>query len=160
MRINIEDLEALKELSDELEENHTETEKHLHQEIGSSWLNSTRLHIFIAYIETKETMIRENLRKIGSLEENCLDYENTIQQFRELVMQLQTYVLSSMFVRSELTLDSRSATSINCACKPRLLRQNLLRLHLRLRTSCPSTLNYNRRRRRIKHARLIWKWKA
>lgn len=35
MRITVEDLEALKELSDELEENHTETEKHLHEEIGS-----------------------------------------------------------------------------------------------------------------------------
>ena len=35
MRITIEDLEALKELSDELEENHIETEKHLHEEIGT-----------------------------------------------------------------------------------------------------------------------------
>jgi dynactin 1 len=34
MRITIEDLEALKELSDELEENHTETETQLHEDIG------------------------------------------------------------------------------------------------------------------------------
>ena len=34
MRITIEDLEALKELSDELEENHTETEKQLHEDLG------------------------------------------------------------------------------------------------------------------------------
>lgn len=34
MRITIEDLEALKELNDELEENHVETEKHLNGEIG------------------------------------------------------------------------------------------------------------------------------
>ena len=33
MRITIEDLEALKELSDELEENHVETEKNLHEDI-------------------------------------------------------------------------------------------------------------------------------
>lgn len=35
MRITIEDLEALKELSDELEENHTETEKQLHEDLGA-----------------------------------------------------------------------------------------------------------------------------
>ena len=38
MRITIEDLEALKELNDELEENHVETEKALQEEIG--WLTS------------------------------------------------------------------------------------------------------------------------
>lgn len=36
MRITIEDLEALKELSDELEENHVETEKALHEDLGQS----------------------------------------------------------------------------------------------------------------------------
>lgn len=35
MRITIEDLEALKELSDELEENHVETEKQFHEDLGS-----------------------------------------------------------------------------------------------------------------------------
>lgn len=35
MRITIEDLEALKELSDELEENHIETEKQLYEDIGT-----------------------------------------------------------------------------------------------------------------------------
>ena len=34
MRITIEDLEALKELSDEMEENHLETEKALQEDIG------------------------------------------------------------------------------------------------------------------------------
>ena len=34
MRITIEDLEALKELNDELEENHVETEKALQEDIG------------------------------------------------------------------------------------------------------------------------------
>jgi dynactin 1 len=36
MRITIEDLEALKELSDELEENHMETEKQLNEDLGAS----------------------------------------------------------------------------------------------------------------------------
>ena len=35
MRVTIEDLEALKELNDELEENHVETERSLHEEIGT-----------------------------------------------------------------------------------------------------------------------------
>jgi hypothetical protein len=36
MRVTIEDLEALKELNDELEENHLETEKAMQEEIGIS----------------------------------------------------------------------------------------------------------------------------
>ncbi len=42
MRIAIEDLEALKELNDELEENHVETEKSLQEEISrstTSWMS-------------------------------------------------------------------------------------------------------------------------
>lgn len=34
MRITIEDLEALKEMNDELEEGHVETEKEMQEEIG------------------------------------------------------------------------------------------------------------------------------
>jgi hypothetical protein len=36
MRITIEDLEALKELNDEIEEDHVETEKSLQKELGQS----------------------------------------------------------------------------------------------------------------------------
>ena len=35
MRITIEDLEALKELNDELEENHIETEKQLNEDLST-----------------------------------------------------------------------------------------------------------------------------
>lgn len=38
MRITIEDLEALKELNDELEENHMETEKAMQEDIGKEFL--------------------------------------------------------------------------------------------------------------------------
>ena len=38
MRITIEDLEALKELNDELEENHIETEKTLQEDISALML--------------------------------------------------------------------------------------------------------------------------
>ncbi|KAH9854440.1 dynactin [Lenzites betulinus] len=73
MRITIEDLEALKELNDELEENHVETEKSMQEEI-----------------DAKDAQIREQARKIEALEEACQDLEGTIVQFRELVLQLQT----------------------------------------------------------------------
>ncbi|KAL4067219.1 dynein associated protein-domain-containing protein [Scleroderma yunnanense] len=73
MRITIEDLEALKELNDELEENHIETEKALQEEINA-----------------KETQIREHVQKISTLEDACQDLDNTIGQFRELVLQLQS----------------------------------------------------------------------
>ncbi|KAI0652665.1 dynactin [Trametes meyenii] len=73
MRITIEDLEALKELNDELEENHVETEKAMQEEIDS-----------------KDAQSHEQARKIEVLEETCQDLEGTIVQFRELVLQLQT----------------------------------------------------------------------
>ncbi|TBU58180.1 dynactin [Dichomitus squalens] len=73
MRITIEDLEALKELNDELEENHMETEKALQEEI-----------------DAKDVQIHEQSRKIQGLEEACQDLEGTIVQFRELVLSLQT----------------------------------------------------------------------
>lgn len=41
MRIAVEDLEALKELNDELEENHIETEKQLQEEIGQYLLQES-----------------------------------------------------------------------------------------------------------------------
>ncbi|KAH8119806.1 dynactin [Phellopilus nigrolimitatus] len=72
MTITIEDLEALKELNDELEENHVETEKQLQEEI-----------------EQKDSQSREQAHKISDLEDACQDFEGTINQFRELVLQLQ-----------------------------------------------------------------------
>ena len=49
--------------------------------------------MLISFAEQKETQIREQTRKIADLEDTCQDYEGTISQFRELVMQLQLYVL-------------------------------------------------------------------
>ncbi|KAG8838361.1 hypothetical protein FRC18_004966 [Serendipita sp. 400] len=71
MRVVIEDLEALKELNDELEENHIETEKALQEDI-----------------EAKEAQLRESTRKTADLEEAILDYDQTVGQFRELVSQM------------------------------------------------------------------------
>ncbi|KAF9969019.1 hypothetical protein BGZ65_012363, partial [Modicella reniformis] len=60
------------ELNDELEENHSETEKQLQADINA-----------------KDNRIRGHQKKIDTLEENLADYENTILQFRELVTHLQ-----------------------------------------------------------------------
>jgi len=72
MAAELEDLEALKELNDELEESHVETEKQLQDEL-----------------DYKDLVAREQVAIIERLEENVADYENTIGQFRELVLSLQ-----------------------------------------------------------------------
>ncbi|ODO01512.1 hypothetical protein I350_06332 [Cryptococcus amylolentus CBS 6273] len=73
MRATIEDLEALKDLNDELEEGHVETEKQLSEDI-----------------EALEIAFREEKRRAAELEEVALDMESTIGQFRELVQSLQS----------------------------------------------------------------------
>ncbi|KAI8647403.1 dynein associated protein-domain-containing protein [Parasitella parasitica] len=69
----VDDLEALKELADELEENHVETEKQLQAEI-----------------DHRDMLLREQLERLRANEETAADYEATIQQFRELVVLLQS----------------------------------------------------------------------
>ncbi|KAH9982314.1 dynein associated protein-domain-containing protein [Lactifluus volemus] len=73
MRVTIEDLEALKELGEELEENHIETEKTMQDEINE-----------------KDVQLAERQQRIESLEEVCQDMERTISRFRELVIQLES----------------------------------------------------------------------
>ena len=91
MRITIEDLEALKELNDELEENHVETEKAMQDEIGASGIVIPGCTSdFLVVVDTKDSELRDQTRKIQSLEDACQDLEGTIVQFRELVLQLQT----------------------------------------------------------------------
>jgi dynactin 1 len=75
MRTTIEDLESLRELNDELEENHLAQERELREEV-----------------EFKDSLIREQTKRIQTAEETNLDYESTIMRFRELVLSLQRYV--------------------------------------------------------------------
>ncbi|OAV92880.1 hypothetical protein PTTG_02031 [Puccinia triticina 1-1 BBBD Race 1] len=101
MKMIIEDLEALKELADELEENHVETEKQMQEEI-----------------DFKDLQLREHKRRNESLEESVADYENTILQFRELVLSLQTD-LDAMRERQQIqhnesqTLASQTQAMLN-----------------------------------------------
>ncbi|WVQ96736.1 hypothetical protein IAU59_003843 [Kwoniella sp. CBS 9459] len=75
MRTTIEDLEALKELNDELEENHVEAEKQLNEEIESLTLQ-----------------LRDEQARSNDLENVILDMESTINQFRDLVGGLQSEI--------------------------------------------------------------------
>ncbi|KAF8167287.1 dynactin [Crassisporium funariophilum] len=117
MRITIEDLEALKELSDELEENHTETEKQLHEDL-----------------DAKDAQLRDHVLKIGVLEETCQDFENTINQFRELVMQLQSELDQLRTQTQTAQTESASAASQSAA---------MMSLNLKLQSSAMKNLARN-----------------
>jgi hypothetical protein len=95
MRVTIEDLEALKELSEELEENHIETERAMldeistcHSTIGWTWLMPS------CGVDEKDVLLAERQQRIEQLEEACQDTERTISRFRELVVQLERSVTS------------------------------------------------------------------
>jgi dynactin 1 len=75
-KVRIEDLEELREVNEELEENHLMTEREIREEM-----------------EFKESLIREQMKRIQTAEETNLDYESTIMRFRELVLSLQRYNL-------------------------------------------------------------------
>ncbi|KAL4920133.1 dynein associated protein-domain-containing protein [Aspergillus aurantiobrunneus] len=68
----ISDLEALKEINDELEWNHVETEKQLQEEI-----------------EYRETIYNDQVQKISQQDDVIEDLEYTLTRFRELVSTLQ-----------------------------------------------------------------------
>ncbi|KAI9273593.1 dynein associated protein-domain-containing protein [Sporodiniella umbellata] len=72
IQASLDDLEALKELADELEENHVETERQLQAEI-----------------DHRDMLLREQVERLRANEETLMDYEATMDQFRELVNHLQ-----------------------------------------------------------------------
>ncbi|KAJ7082516.1 dynein associated protein-domain-containing protein [Mycena crocata] len=109
MRITIEDLESLRELNDELEENHVETEKAMMEDL-----------------EAKDVQIREHVRKAESLEEACVDLEGTIGQFRDLVLQLQTELDSLRAQTQVAQTESQTAASQSAA---------MMSLNLKLQSS-------------------------
>jgi dynactin 1 len=100
MRVNIEDLEALKELGEELEENHIETEKTMQDEIStcSSIRRIGRDKYDCRGLDEKDVQLAERQQRIESLEEVCQDMERTISRFRELVIQLERLATSGFEV--------------------------------------------------------------
>ena len=73
LRQTIEDLESLKELNDELEMNHTETEKQLQDEIDYS-----------------EGLLAEEARKSAIQDGTIQDLEYTVNRFRDLAKSMQS----------------------------------------------------------------------
>ncbi|KAF3921339.1 hypothetical protein ABW20_dc0100013 [Dactylellina cionopaga] len=73
LKAMIEDLESLKELADELEVNHVETEKQMQEEL-----------------DYKELLISDQKKRIMQQDEMFLDYDHTIGRFRELVLNLDS----------------------------------------------------------------------
>ncbi|KAI9737210.1 MAG: hypothetical protein M1818_005742 [Claussenomyces sp. TS43310] len=73
LKVTVEDLESLKELNDELEINHIETEKDMQEEI-----------------DFKDSIISEQARRAAQQEEKLEDMEYTLSRFRDLVTNLQT----------------------------------------------------------------------
>lgn len=92
MAATVEELEALKELNEELEEVHIETEKQLQEEI-----------------DLKDMMLRERNARVETLEANANEYEATFAQFRELVLNLQGDVESLRAERDGLVEEGKNA---------------------------------------------------
>ncbi|KAI9680221.1 MAG: hypothetical protein M1829_001458 [Trizodia sp. TS-e1964] len=93
LRATIEDLESLKELNDELEVHHIETEKQMQEEI-----------------DYKENLMAEQTRRLTQQEQSMEDYEYTITRFRELVTNLQSD-LEDMKSSQQLTETEAEALS-------------------------------------------------
>lgn len=109
MRNAIEELEALKELNDELEETHLETEKQLQEEI-----------------DLKDMQLREHNMRNEMLSANLVDYEATFGQFRELVLNLQS---ENVALRDDEK--ARDASKIASSAED----QAMLNLNLKLQSS-------------------------
>ena len=73
LRMNIKELEDLRELNDELEFNHVEAEKQMQEEL-----------------DFKDAVLSEHKRHGDAQDEKLIDYEYTINKFRELVTSLQS----------------------------------------------------------------------
>jgi dynactin 1 len=84
-RATMEDLESLKEISDELEINHIETEKQMQEDI-----------------DYREIIIGEQTKRIQQLDASTEEAEYTITRFRELVVNLQSD-LEDMRASQQLT---------------------------------------------------------
>ncbi|CEG82120.1 Putative Dynactin 1 [Rhizopus microsporus] len=123
MHLVIEDLEALKELADELEDNHIETEKQLQAEI-----------------DHRDMLLREQMERVRAAEETNMDYEATIQQFRELVSTLQNDLehlkhkeVSQQSERRTLSSQSQAMMSLNIQLQSTVMKAQAKSIDLELR---------------------------
>jgi|SRR5712671_736690 len=137
MRITIEDLEALKELGEELEENHVETERAMQDEISTSCAVPRVAYdqCNFCHIDEKDVQLVERQQRIESLEEACQDMERTISRFRELVVQLERLVTSHF--RCDGLFTNSVVSSRRCVRKRRARKMSRPRQHRKQPPSCP-----------------------
>ena len=122
-RATIEDLENLKELNDELEINHMETEKQLQDEI-----------------DYQEAILLDQAKKSAVKDETIDDLEYTVSRFRELVTNLQSDLedmrASQQITEaeaSELTNRSRTMMDLNMRLQASASKSQIKAIDLDLR---------------------------
>lgn len=113
MRIYIEDLEAIKEMNDEMEEGHVETEKHLQETL-----------------DALATDLRDQKDRETELESLVTDREGTILQFRDLVQGLQGELNDLRAKHHETEAESANLSSQS---------QAMLNMNLKLQNSASKT---------------------
>eukprot|EP00158_Paraphelidium_tribonemae_P009616 Partr_v1_DN28910_c0_g1_i1_m25417 putative DyNactin len=120
-REEIQDLEALRDLNDELEENHIETERELMEEI-----------------ENRDRKIRALGDEITAMAENNADYEGTILKFRDLVKNLQSDIESLKGAQNQdkrqiLSSQSREMLKLNMELQNTAMKNTSKAIELDLR---------------------------
>lgn len=95
---------------------------------------------FIALVDHRDMLLREQLERIRASEETNLDYENTIQQFRELVQHLQSDLehLRSKQEQQQtenvnLSSQSQSMMSLNMQLQSTVMKAQAKAIDLELR---------------------------
>ena len=113
LHLAVQDLEALKELNDELDLNHVETEQQLEEEIAE-----------------KEALLNEQYRQVNQQNDALVDYEYTISKFRQLVKDLQTEIEK---MRSDREISEVEAGELNQRSR------NMIEMNMSLQASAAKT---------------------
>ncbi|EMR08577.1 hypothetical protein PNEG_03053 [Pneumocystis murina B123] len=123
MNITIQDLESLKELNDELEENHLENERQMREEL-----------------EYKDSILIENMNKITQLKEVNSEYELVILKFRELVGNLQRDLenlrlenQNAKMESTELSIRSKEIMDLNLKLKSSSVKSQATKIEYELK---------------------------
>jgi len=113
LKATVDDLENLKELNDELEVNHIETEKQMQVEI-----------------DFKDSVINEQARRTGDQQRTVDDYELTISRFREAFRSLQADLED---MRASQQISETEADDLNSKSRA------LIDLNMKLQSSASKT---------------------
>ncbi|KAK6359324.1 hypothetical protein TWF696_000485 [Orbilia brochopaga] len=123
LRATIEDLENLKELADELEVNHVETEKQMQEEL-----------------DYKDLMISDQKKRIMQQDEMFMDYDHTIARFRELVLNLESDLedlrashQQNAFNAEEISSRSKAVMDLNLKLQMSASKAQIKTIELELR---------------------------